>query len=85
VKRLWVDANVVVRFLTGEPAALAERAAGLMSQVEKGEVAIYLSSLVVAEVIWVLKSFYRHSLGDIAESLIPLLSLMVSKSKTATF
>ena len=73
MKRLWVDANVVVRFLTGEPAALAERAAGLMSQVERGEVAIYLSSLVVAEVIWVLKSFYRHSLEDIAGSLIPLM------------
>jgi predicted nucleic acid-binding protein len=24
VRRLWVDANVVVRFLTGEPAALIQ-------------------------------------------------------------
>jgi predicted nucleic-acid-binding protein len=33
-----------------------------------------VSSLVIAEVIWVLKSFYRHSLEDIAGVLVPLMS-----------
>jgi predicted nucleic-acid-binding protein len=74
VKRLRVDANVLLRFLTGEPEDLAERAAGLMRSAEAGEVLLILSPLVVAEIVWVLKSFYRHSFWDIAEVLVPLLS-----------
>lgn len=72
--RLWVDANVVLRFLMRNPEEQAERAAKLMSRAERGEVTLVLSTLVVAEIFWVLKSFYRHSLADIARVLVPLLS-----------
>jgi predicted nucleic-acid-binding protein len=74
VTRLRVDANVLLRFLTGEPAAMAERAAQLIRSAEAGEVLLLLSPLVVAEMVWVLKSFYQHSLADIARILVPLLS-----------
>jgi predicted nucleic acid-binding protein len=74
MKRLWVDANVVVRFLTGDPPEMAERAAKLMARAENGEVVLVLSSIVVAEVIWVLKSFYRYPFEDIARVVIPLIS-----------
>lgn len=72
--RLWVDANVLLRFLTGEPKELADKAASLMARAESGEVTLVVSPLVVAEVVWVLKSFYRHSLEDIAGVLVPLMS-----------
>ena len=72
--RLWVDANVLLRFLTGEPKELAGNAASLMGRAESGEVTLVVSPLVVAEVVWVLKSFYRHSLEDIAGVLVPLMS-----------
>lgn len=72
--RLWVDANVLLRFLTGEPKELAGKAASLMARAENGEVTLVVSPLVVAEVVWVLKSFYRHSLEDIAGVLVPLMS-----------
>lgn len=74
MKRLRVDANVLLRFLTGEPERLAERAARLMRRAETGEVLLVLSPLIVAEMVWVLKSFYQHSYVDIARSLVPLLS-----------
>jgi predicted nucleic-acid-binding protein len=74
VTRLWVDANVLLRFLTGEPKDLADRAARLMAQAERGEAVLIVSSLVIAEVVWVLKSFYRYSLKEIAGVLVPLLS-----------
>lgn len=72
--RLWADANVLLRFLTGEPKDLADKAARLMARAEQGEVVLILSPLVIAEVIWVLKSFYRHSLKDIAGVVVPLMS-----------
>jgi predicted nucleic-acid-binding protein len=65
---------VLLRFLTGEPKNLADKAAHLMSRAERGEVVLCLSALVVAEMIWVLKSFYRYSLGEIAGVLVPLMS-----------
>lgn len=74
MKRLRTDANVLLRFLTGEPKNLAERSARLMRRAETGEILLLLSSLVVAEMVWVLKSFYHHSYADIARVLIPLLS-----------
>jgi predicted nucleic acid-binding protein len=74
VKRLRIDANVLLRFLTGEPKDLAERAARLMVRAERGEVVLVLSPLVVAEMVWVLKSVYRRSYEEIAQVLIPLLS-----------
>ena len=45
-----------------------------MSSAEGGEILLHVSSLVVAEMVWVLKSFYRHSYADIAGALVPLLS-----------
>lgn len=74
MKRLRVDANVLLRFLTGEPEDMAQRSAGLMRSAEAGEVLLILSPLVVAEIVWVLKSFYGHSYRDIAEVIVPLLS-----------
>ncbi len=74
MKRLRVDANVLLRFLTGEPENLAQCSARLMRSAEAGEVLLILSTLVVAEMVWVLKSFYHRSYRDIAEVVVPLLS-----------
>jgi predicted nucleic acid-binding protein len=74
VSRLWVDANVILRFLTKDPPEMAERSARLMAKAERGEVSLYFSLLMLAEVIWVLKSFYRYSMTAIAHVIISLIS-----------
>ena len=56
---VWLDANVIVRFLTGEPEALAERARRLLRRAAEGDVAFRVPTVAVAEVVWVLGSFYR--------------------------
>lgn len=43
MSRLWVDANVILRFLTKDPQDLAERSARLMAKAEKGKVSLYIS------------------------------------------
>ncbi len=53
---------------------MAKRASRLMRRAEMGEVLLILSPLVVAEIVWVLKSFYRRSATEIAHVLVPLLS-----------
>jgi len=70
LRYLWIDANVILRFITGDPPALAAKALELMTSAEKGEVGLRLSHLVLAEVVWVLSSFYKYTKTEIAEILI---------------
>jgi predicted nucleic acid-binding protein len=74
MQRLWVDANVILRFVTKDPPKLAERAARLMARAENGEVSLYVAPLVLAEIVWVLKSFYKYAMSDIAQVMIALIS-----------
>ncbi len=73
VSSWWVDANVLLRFLTGDPLKLAERAAKLLEKGQRGEVLLRVHHVVVAETVWVLESFYEYSKEDISGALIPLL------------
>lgn len=81
----WVDANVLLRFLTGDTPALAKRAAGLLEAAEKDGIPLRVHSVVVAETVWVLQSFYGYSKGEISGALIPFLeqpALRVEGSRT---
>ncbi|MEQ8970487.1 MAG: hypothetical protein RIE73_08835 [Coleofasciculus sp. C1-SOL-03] len=40
---LWVDANVLLRLLTGEPSGFAQRSLRLVERAERGEVTLTLS------------------------------------------
>lgn len=68
-----VDANVLLRFLVGDPPEMAEQARRLFEAVDRGEIQLVLEEIVVAEVVWVLESFYGHPRGQIAEVLRSLL------------
>lgn len=64
---VWLDANVVIGFLTGEPEGLALRARRIFRRASEGEVALRVPTVTVAEVVWVLGSYYRVSRGVIAD------------------
>ncbi|MDA8336802.1 MAG: type II toxin-antitoxin system VapC family toxin [Peptococcaceae bacterium] len=74
MKSLWIDANVVVRFITGDHPDMASRVLGLMTQAEKKLVRLNLTTLVLAEVVWVLSSFYGYSKQQICQAMVPFLN-----------
>ena len=81
----WVDANVLLRFLTGDPPELAGRASELLEKAERAGVPLRVHSVIVAEIVWVLQSFYGYSRGEISGVLVPLLehpALRVEGAKT---
>ncbi len=83
----WADANVLLRFLTDEPPELAARAAKLLEGAQRGELSLKVHSVVVAETVWVLQSFYGYSKQEISAALVPLLvdhGLKVEGSRTVT-
>jgi predicted nucleic-acid-binding protein len=69
MKRCWVDANVILRHLTQDPATQADQAAALFREAQSGRVLLRVDAITVAECVWVLASYYRRSRGEIAATL----------------
>jgi predicted nucleic acid-binding protein len=74
MRRFYVDANVILRFLTGDPPEMAAQARALFYAVEEGSVKLVIDEIIVAETVWVLKSFYGYPNQDIARIVRELLS-----------
>jgi predicted nucleic acid-binding protein len=74
MKVAYVDANVILRFLVGDPPAMAGKARALMEAVARGTVKLRVHEIIVAEVVWVLTSFYKYEANDVATGLTGFLS-----------
>lgn len=70
-----LDANVLLRYLTGDPVPMADRARALLERAESGELVLVLTPLTLAECVWVLKSFYKLPLNATAQALQQVLAL----------
>lgn len=70
VRKLWIDTNVIIQIITGDPIELAEEAGEMIQKVEAGELILRLTPLVVAECCWVLASFYEAKSSDISDVLL---------------
>jgi predicted nucleic acid-binding protein len=73
----YIDADVIVRFLTGDDPKKQQRATQLFERVERGEVQITTPVTTVADVVYVLSSkrLYAVERPKIAAMLIALLRL----------
>jgi predicted nucleic-acid-binding protein len=67
----FVDTNILVRHLTGDPPALAQRATAFLAS----EPTLCLADLVVAETVYVLESFYKAPREQIATAMRSLVAL----------
>lgn len=74
MKPISVDANVILRFLIGDPPDMALQARSLFEAVERREVMLWNDEIVLAEVVWVLHSFYQHGPERISPVLQELLN-----------
>jgi len=74
-ERAYVDANVILHFLVGDPPDLAAKAVALFQRMERGEVSLILDDVILAECVWVLQSFYEEPASRIASTLRGLLLL----------
>ena len=71
--RYLVDTNILLRFLSGEPASQAAAARKLFAQAASGEAVLDVSAVIVAETIYTLISFYGVERKMAAEKLAVLL------------
>lgn len=73
VSEAVVDANVLLRHLTGAPAELAARALAVLTAAEKRNTRMVVAALTLAEVVFVLQHSYRWQRREIAERLTRLI------------
>lgn len=64
--RLLLDTNVLVRFITGDPADMAEQARRLVERADAGEVVLHITPVILAETIFTLESYYTMNRKEVA-------------------
>lgn len=69
-----LDTNILLRYITGEPATMAAKAHDLFARCEASEIGLTLVPGVLAEAVYVLTgSVYGHSREDVSKCLIQLI------------
>lgn len=73
----FVDTNVFIRFLSRDDKEKAAKCKTLLKKALTGEIKLYTSELVIAEVVWVLQSpkTYNQKPERIRELLLPLFTI----------
>lgn len=66
----FVDTNVLIRHLTGDPPAQAARASRFLARADE----LLLPDLILAEIAYVLESFYEAPRRQVAETLRAVLA-----------
>lgn len=73
----FIDTNVLIRHLTGDPPAQAKRATSFLAETDQ----LQLADLIVAETVYVLESVYRvprDRVASLARSIVTSDRLMVA-------
>jgi predicted nucleic acid-binding protein len=60
-EEVLLDTNIILRHALGDDAAHARQARRLFEQAAEGSLRLLVPSLVIAQVVWTLESFYRAS------------------------
>jgi predicted nucleic-acid-binding protein len=82
-----LDANVIIRFLTGDDEKFLKKSIEYFEQIEKKELKVEILSEVVMEVFFVLIKFYKLPKNEVISDLKVILSLegVVNKDKIILF
>ena len=75
-----VDTNILIRHLTGDPPEQASRATRYLEQAEQ----LLLPDLILAEVAYVLESYYEVERSQVAEALRSILAFRAIRVIDAT-
>lgn len=66
-KRVVIDTNLLIRYLVNDDDRKAHIVDMLLKKAGKGEIQVFMPSIVIAELVWVLESFYKMEAAEIAD------------------
>lgn len=73
MKEYLLDANVLVRFLVQDDPKQSAAAMALFEKAERGEVALHLDALAVAETVYVLIGRYARGRAEVVNVLLAII------------
>ncbi len=71
---LFADTNLFLRYLTNDVPAQADAVEALLKRAAQGQIRLTATSMVVAEIVWTLESFYRLPKKDISDKILAILN-----------
>ncbi|HYI16795.1 MAG TPA: PIN domain-containing protein [Thermomicrobiales bacterium] len=73
----FIDANVLIRHIAADHPVHSPAAKQLIAEIEAGQLAVWTTDLIIAEVVWVLtsRSLYSMSRNLVQDTLIPIIEL----------
>ncbi len=73
-ERFFADTNLFLRYLTNDIPEQADAAEGLFRRAAAGEITLVLNSMVIAEIVWVLESFYHLPRPEVEDKVLKILA-----------
>ena len=77
--KYFVDTNVFLRFLVVENKKTHKECEDFFNWVKSEEVEVYISKMVLAEIVWTLKSFYDQPKRKVVKALKAILGIKTLK------
>jgi predicted nucleic-acid-binding protein len=74
IEMVFTDTNLFLRYLTNDVPAQADLVEALLRRAAKGLVTLVTTSLVIAEIVWTLESYYQLSKKDIQAKVLAILN-----------
>jgi predicted nucleic-acid-binding protein len=73
-ERAFVDTNLFLRYLTNDVPAQADAVERLLHRASDGEIVLVINSLVVAEIVWTLESYYGLTRDSVKDKILAILN-----------
>jgi predicted nucleic-acid-binding protein len=71
---IFADTNLFLRYLTNDIPDQAEQVNSLLARAARQEIRLVINSLVIAELVWTMESFYNLSRDDIKAKILAILA-----------
>lgn len=76
---IGLDTNILVRFFIGDNVAQANKVYKIFKKAERENAELYVSTLVIVELIWVLEAVYKFERTEVLQTLTDLTSMPIFK------
>lgn len=73
-ERVFADTNLFLRYLTNDIPAQADAVEALLRRASDGEIVLVINSLVIAEIVWTLESYYGLACASIKDKILAILN-----------
>lgn len=73
-ERCFADTNLFLRYLTNDVPEQADAIERLLHRAAAGDITLVSNSLVMAEIVWTLESFYRLDREQVRDKILAILN-----------